>query len=263
MGSQCPKPGLKTIIVWGDSHARAVAPGFSAWARQAGWAYALYAQPGCAPLPGIERLNAEKRPGWLSCTPFVQQALEYILGNPDVKVVVLAARWAKQSGTYPDIPSGLTYLRPEGNHQEPNLALSQQTFADAITTLARQLTAAGKTVIVIGPVPELPLDPQRCLANENTLALRRWFAVSCDVDAKRVAGATVFLTGALRDLARNVPNTCLVEPAALLCDEATCKAHRDKLVYYLDANHLSASGAQAVIAQAQPIPCLERAARMQ
>ncbi|HEX7926484.1 MAG TPA: acyltransferase family protein, partial [bacterium] len=92
MGSQCPEPGRhrNTIFVWGDSHARAIAPGFADWARVHGWAYALYAEPGCTPLPGTERTASAGVVGWTECEPVIRRGWEYARDNSDVKIVVIA-----------------------------------------------------------------------------------------------------------------------------------------------------------------------------
>ncbi|HEX7926483.1 MAG TPA: SGNH hydrolase domain-containing protein, partial [bacterium] len=197
------------------------------------------------------------------CEAAWRRGWDYVRNNPDVNVVVVAGRWARVAGTYPDRPEREVYVRPIDSKLRISTALSQQTFETSLSGFVRDLANLGKRVILIGTTPEFSVQPRRCLANFDSLPLRRWFALPCDADARVVADSTAFLTRSLRSIAQQNPRTCLVEPIPFLCDGVTCPVQKNGLTYFRDENHLSMTGARALLAQAQaqPLACLEEALR--
>jgi peptidoglycan/LPS O-acetylase OafA/YrhL len=116
--------GQPLVLLWGDSHAADLFPGFRALQRQPGVRLAQYTASLCAP---ILELNVRNRPACLSVNSAVIQFIRTL--KPDV--VVLSALW-----DYPD---------PDHD---------KATRAEKLQQTIEQVKAAGvQKVIVIGSAP--------------------------------------------------------------------------------------------------------------
>lgn len=96
-------------------------------------------------------------------------------------------------------------------------------------------------VIVIGPVPELPGVPQRCI---QTSDFNRCNLSRAEFD-KRAAPVLAYM----RDTIAKYPNAELLEVADFFCDETTCPMMRDGYSLYWDNDHISVSAAEAFASQ--------------
>ena len=79
-----------SFLLWGDSHARAIANGVSISASASDKSGLISSVNGCPPLMGVDVLSVEE------CLPFNDKVFEYIKANPTLDTVILSARWAAQ-----------------------------------------------------------------------------------------------------------------------------------------------------------------------
>jgi hypothetical protein len=113
------------------------------------------------------------------------------------------------------------------------------------TLAAIAATGTKARVLVIGPTPELPFVPPRCIARRRLVDLdeRPCWSAASDLPLARSGMAEDDLD---RALARH-PETASFRPTRALCRDGRCNAaHAGKLIYS-DDDHLSASGARLLV----------------
>jgi peptidoglycan/LPS O-acetylase OafA/YrhL len=209
-----------SMVLWGDSHAAVYSAMLGDIAKGRGEALRVFTMWSCPPLTGWQ-IPGQK---WLEdCARLQDAAMRTILDTPSVRHVVLAARFG----------------------QVPVLADREGAIRAFEATLDRLLNA-GKQVIIVYPVPELP----RYRGRDGRLR-----SVSGDEGTALVSQRTAeFLStheAAFRTLdAFGEPAGLIrVYPHRALCDQDYCYAARDGMGYYSDQHHLSLEGA-AVVAPA-------------
>ena len=107
----------------------------------------------------------------------------------------------------------------------------------------RALTAAGKNVVLIQPVPEIGYDVPQAIG----LTLMR----GADPAALRVPRAAYLARQApvratLASLARQ-PGVSIVDPASLVCPDSACRVMKDGILLYRDDDHLSRAGVRELL----------------
>ena len=154
------------------------------------------------------------------CVKWLGQALDQLKTRPDVHTLMLVWRHGLYlSGDYPH-------------------ALPCPEYAAKLRSIVVDLTASGREVVVLAPVPELPRD--------IALHVRDWTADG------RALPALLWKDHrerhfALLELMETLPATIL-DPTAALCDAVWCYAATGGKAAYFDDDHLSLSGARRVIA---------------
>ena len=143
------------FLLWGDSHAAAALPGVDAAALRAGKAGYAAVRPACAPLLGVYRAD---QPGGPACARFGAEVIAFLSGRDDMPLVILDARWQLPSeGTVtgefrprPALLAEVSGTLPSGA-AEDNFAI----FEAGLRRTVAAVTATGRTVVVLGPVPEV------------------------------------------------------------------------------------------------------------
>jgi peptidoglycan/LPS O-acetylase OafA/YrhL len=223
------------IVVIGDSHADALAPGVAAYAERIGSAFGQLTKSSCPALWGYAAKVAGNVDSWRDCLRYQERAFAAVAEDPDVKLVFLASYWSSQ----------MHDLRSE-QHSAPT------SFEVALTDTAARLTAAGKRVVSIQDVPTFRIDPYARAVGSH-IPLRRalakllggseefHIAVPSDVipDASRVT---------LTALTRNLKKVHVIDPWARLCSRKGCRFATNKDIFYTDFQHITASGARLIFA---------------
>ncbi|MEQ1497579.1 MAG: acyltransferase family protein [Novosphingobium sp.] len=202
-----------TALLWGDSHGVEFAWLLGQEYAAKGQALIQRTRGSCPPLAGFDRA---KDPG---CAAFNADVLALLGKSPSITTVYLSALWAQ--GEYRDDPGALARL-------------------DA--TIAA-VTALGKRVVVIGPVPPQPWNVPRHLAHAAAFGTADQAIGAPLSDYQR---DTRWLTGAYpRWLAAGVR---VIDPARALIDGKHSRIVKDGVPLYFDSHHLSLAGARAVLA---------------
>lgn len=224
------KTGTPTFILWGDSHADAIVPAIDKAASVQGKTGFVAAHGHCAPFAGVDLPDH-------ACRPF-NNAVMKVIAAKNIGTVLLDARWAAHAGVVSAeieqfAETGAGTVRPR------NVAKAQAEFAASINKTVAVLLAAGKRVVIIGPVPEFEHSVPMDLAKMRLWHEQWEIAPSRDEFLSR----EVFVDAQLAKLAK-LPGVTLVEPGDELCPAARCATMTDGLPLYRDSNHLSVSGAE-------------------
>lgn len=230
-------------IVWGDSHAAALAPGVADYLESAGIDTYLASSAACPPMPGLKiQIEQDGRDiferGLPTCLAYNQHLLQWALSDPAVQGVVLAARWALWE-------SGLGYgvleaRSPFTIRLESDLGVGADAIRHSLIETSTRLREAGKTVVLMGQVPETPHYIPQCLAR-NALPLP--VRTSCGSTAQD-ARARLAPSDALLRSVSAASGALTILPSEILCDVDACAYSGDSGIYYFDDDHLSVVGAR-------------------
>lgn len=220
----------RSVLFIGDSHMQQYLPRLERVAeeRRAPVRTVMFkTMPGCAPVPGIERIGR-------GCIRFVEDAFA-LAHTPQVEIVVIGASWtgfAYRTDYYkPDDPEHvpLKFFTPE-------TAWVQQGFEK----LVRDLVAHGKKVVFVLSSPRgEAFDPKEMVRRDGFR-----FEVTIARTAIPREEATqdrVIVDQWLRNLAGQLGIT-LVDPADTLCSDSMCRTVDEAWnPLFKDQSHLRAS----------------------
>lgn len=223
--------------VLGDSHGVEIAYALAERLRPLDQGVLHLTFSGCQPALDFESSS----PG---CTAWMNKAVSYVEREPALTDVILVFRhsfylYGDQTRTFPHVPDSdpifLTDMAPEQ---------ARARYVANLTQIVSRLTASGKRVHIMAPVPDLPTHVERYTFARNPN------------DDRHKTGTTLAFYRArnayiLPVLARlhALPNVDLIEPARALCEIDQCASLIDGKAMYFDDNHLSVAGAQRLVAE--------------
>ena len=243
---------LQLLVIWGDSHAAALAPGLRSFAAAQNLGFAQLTKAACPPLigathvsPRIPRLGAE-------CLRFNQRALAALRADPRIPIVLLNADWAGLLMN--DWQDG--WLSADPSTHPPNTTESRSLFLSSLASTIHTLQSAGKQVILVNDVPTFDMDPFLRIRTQSIPA-RRALAHMLSVPNLADTGVAPPSTDpnfplAAQLLAQSATTAAvpLFDPTPALCTTPTlsapeplCSYRSGDTLLYDDSNHLSAAGA--------------------
>jgi peptidoglycan/LPS O-acetylase OafA/YrhL len=240
-GAQKPEAD---VILAGDSHAGVLAGNLGQLLQPRGLTLRSLTVVACPPLL-LEPSSALKLDALESgCVQRQREIAAYIVQS-SARTVVLLARWSLYTqGTVLTPGEGTEASDGPGNFVRAQVP--EAVMVQGYVAFIRRLTAAGKSVILVDPVPELGWHVPDTLFKKA--AFGQHTAVSLSYASYRTRHRAVLAAfDALRD-----PQVQVVQPATLLCDpagRAVCVSEQGGRVLYFDDDHLTLSGAQPVAEQ--------------
>jgi peptidoglycan/LPS O-acetylase OafA/YrhL len=220
----------ESFILWGDSHAGALAPALErvALAHNASGFIAFH--PACAPLLRLKRYDRS----FEDCGGFNDSVLEYIKTHP-VRTVFLHARWAiySEGQRYKQEPGGPALLARSLKWQDDNAAFNQLVHS----TLA-ELKALGPNVVIVASAPEVGVDVPTELARAYRSRMPLEIAPLLAEFMERQRRAFEVLRSAAAEFSAQI-----VYPHEMLCETSRCLVVKDQRPFYSDEHHLSVHGA--------------------
>ncbi|MFG1300233.1 acyltransferase family protein [Xanthobacter sp. V3C-3] len=234
--------GTYGVLVWGDSHAGATFLGVAEAAVAQGQTARLQTMAGCPPLFG--GLARQDQASGSVCAAFNAAVLEEAR-RIRPKVVVLVGRWAiwtTRAGSgfalvTDEIPGGM----------ERSKENSTRVFAHMVERTVAELRGLGAQVIFVGQAPEFATAPVRCVAQREFH--RTGESAGCYVqaraDVERAVGPANAMLSAAAQRHAGVATFLLSD---VLCTADRCSAGAGETFYYVDTDHLSATGARHAVA---------------
>lgn len=204
-----------TAALWGDSHGVELAFALGEKLERSGGAIVQRTRASCPPVVGY---TVASDPG---CRQSNANTLQHLLASHNIKRVYLVAFWASPA------------------YRQPGMI---RMIDDTIS----RLQAAGKQVVLIGPVPRQPFDVPRHLAHATA---RGTLASARGTNLAKYRDETSWLTSQYpRWTSRNV---AIIDPLAALGTGDHSRLSIGGKPAYFDSHHLSLTGARAVIASAR------------
>ncbi len=242
-------PGDEEVVLWGDSHAWALAPGVAEAAGAAGLRFRLISRSACAPLLGVLRLNARGAPDE-DCAAGARRAVEALKANESLSTLVIMSRWALVTETEPvgDEGGGRFFL-VAGEDRTRSVQASRAAFAAGLDRTVAELRGdlgPQVRIVLVEPTPELGFRAADCYARS-----RMWKApeTACaGPSSAAVAARQAFARDRLAEVAARYPNVEVLPVLDRLCDADRCATLRDGEVLYFDDDHLNRAGARLVVA---------------
>jgi len=236
--------GTPTFVLWGDSHAYALASTVGDVAATAGKVGVFAGSGGCSPLLGVSRTARRAFP----CEAFNDSVLNLIRHDDALETVLLASRWILTA-------DGRRYLNEGGadafvrdaQSQDVSVAENRAVFRRGLERTLAALHEAGKRVVVIGPVPEVGFDVP------TTLARNLWFKRNFQIEPSRISffERQRYVMETLYDLQRRF-GFQLIQPYQALCNDVKCSVKTNDRPLYVDDNHLSITGARKLYSLFEP-----------
>jgi len=223
-----------TFLLWGDSHALAMASAVNLSADKTGTTGLLAVRTACAPLLAMDS------PGERSCSEFNAAILENIGERPEIGTVILAARWAIwANGTRYKNESGrlMSLVDRESGETEAgdNAALFEIGLRRTITALEKQ----GKNIVLVTQVPEVGHDVPSATYSAKLTGRDVNAMIAPSIEEYRERTSIVTRVFGTLDAERHLT---IVDPGKLLCQGKNCRVVLDGTPLYRDDNHLSLRG---------------------
>jgi peptidoglycan/LPS O-acetylase OafA/YrhL len=212
-------PDQPTILLWGDSHAGHYLPAIAKLAAAQDAKGVARIRPGCLPLIRSGNL----KPSHLRCKESNAEALALLRARPDMSIVVLAGAWSTALIAAPE---------PE----------QRAAFESSLDETLSMLEAMGKTVVLLGQVPNLRFSLKDCMLKEFRFGVD---LPNCtEVPLSSLNGYERSTWTILGNLDRAHASVAMFLPHKYMCDGAVCRTTDDRQnPLYRDDNHLNARGA--------------------
>jgi peptidoglycan/LPS O-acetylase OafA/YrhL len=232
------------IMLWGDSHANAIAPAARRLANDGHFHLWQASLSSCPPLLGVDVAHVPRNH---RCREFNAQVLDAIR-RLHVQRVILAAYWSNYVPPLADtaVARWFDLYSPPGSLGSGADADNQRIFDAALNQTVRSLQALGVETWVVGQVPVqsefVPeLIARTALRGDNPSMV----GIPLTVHRERSA----FIEASVMRLGNLIHR---IDPASTLCASGTCICYANGRILYSDSNHLSADGAYFLSASLQP-----------
>ncbi len=207
----------RSIVVLGDSHARALSPAVEEIGRREGYRVYVLVYSGCS-ANSLEQIDRATGRAWEPCQEFKQWALDTIADlDPELVVVSTSAGRVIEPGTDTVLTGGKDFSH----------------YVDVLeqgwTVLFEQLGEVAERVYVVGNTPKLPRETGVCLSQGSPTLGDCAFAPG--PHARREAQASF----AAAEAAGAVP----VNAAKWFCAEGVCPAVVGSFITMRDSEHMT------------------------
>ncbi len=223
-----------TFLLWGDSHAVALSAEIANIAAAKGVTGEVAVVGGCGPflLEAIrnERFLRDK------CNVMARRVGEMLEAGA-YRHVVIAARWAVYS-------EGNRYdngALESDRFDTGDIAETRRLFRETLRGTVKRVLATGRTVTLIGPIPELRSHLPNAMLRALMRGETRDFSLPFEVFAERQAAVLATL-GELDQM----PGVRVIYPHTELCDGTACRTNDGGKPLYYDDDHLGLFGTKAI-----------------
>lgn len=254
-----------TVVLWGDSHAAALAPGLREIANAQGYAFAELTKASCPPAMGVTHFVPRHPRLAEECLRYNERAFDLIGKNDRIRMVMLHCAWAGY--LHRSWQDGWLATGRGSRSEMPDGKMAGAVLRQSLAETIRGLEAAGKQVIVFDDVPAFDFEPQWRIDTARIpmrRMLARWLgAKGADDPGSTAPGdddAAAMADSLLRQTLAGEAGATLVDLRAPLCSAAGQCAYRDgDRLLYLDNNHLSPAGARYALREfSLPAPASAR-----
>ncbi|NMG77184.1 SGNH hydrolase domain-containing protein, partial [Aromatoleum diolicum] len=208
---------------------------------------------GCVPLYGMAILKDGKLN---DCRRMVNAAIDYVVRTPEIGTVFLGGRWMAYA-------SGRELKDPPGHVSDEKLVLPEQAgtdhldraevFTRSLDETLRRLTTAGKRVVFLHAIPELPFDARDCIAWNPNRFVSRTPRPDCQFSREVNEVRNTEFRPLLDAVLAKYADIAVFDPIPLMCDAEVCRGRRDGMLLYRDDDHLSLDGSYWLGRQMRPL----------
>jgi len=233
----CPigPEGAPRVLVWGDSHVRALKEGLEQLAFETGTPALLIWRAGCPPLFGVTKSETAATPLQNEACTSANDQIQMALEQAPFDRTLLVGRWgyyAMGGGIGLDAHNRTT-LRIDGAS-----GAQDQQLAQGLAATVQALEAAGSDVTVLAPIPEIGPYDSRTVAR-----------LQAGLTSARAGTDQMTRTPRIEVETRAAPLQAVLTQLQTLdltdrfCTAEICSAIHDGTGQYFDNNHLTNSAA--------------------
>ncbi|MEO1695282.1 MAG: SGNH hydrolase domain-containing protein, partial [Pseudomonadota bacterium] len=239
----------RRYLLWGDSHAEALAPGIDFLAREAEATVQYAARDACPPLPGATQFPTARN---AKCPAFLD-AMRRVVEEQDITDVILAARWNLYAGGWPawgiESRQSEQFFLHDAETSSASLEENTRVLTRALRRLVTELTAEGRRVWIITQVPYagFRVPAELALARFSPIVSARAGPDRAQHDARAAPVEQM-----LADLAQP-DRVMILNPSQQLCATTPCLLADGSTPLYRDDDHLSREGALLIAPSLAPI----------
>jgi peptidoglycan/LPS O-acetylase OafA/YrhL len=236
--------GHPTIAIMGDSHAASLNRYLQTALESRGWSVAQFTKTSCPPLGFVAPGSAD----WKNCVTFNQKSLADVIGDRDIKTVVLAGYWLT---LFPPLMEQGRYV---AKGQEPSALSVEDSWGNlsaGLNDVVARLQTSGKRVYVVIDSPSLGFNPL-LLTLSDAIAPRRelkrllWNGDSSGLVAHSKEPNNQRLEALLRQVATS-HHAEMIDLYGALCSGSTCRYALNGQPFFEDPHHLTRLGAEFAI----------------
>ncbi|WP_238363817.1 acyltransferase family protein [Mesobacterium pallidum] len=257
---QCPigPEGAPKVLIWGDSHVRAVKEGLEDLAWDTGTPGLILWHAGCPPIFGVLKVESAATPAQDADCARDTETIRDALGTMEtVQHVLLVGRWAYYAtgaGVGLDRHNRIE-LYPVPDGPLPRVR-QDELLMEGLALTALELGAAFDQVFLLRQVPEMPRYNSRLVAREmahgrleeGTDAMRlRVRVTGAELEAR--SGPLEAAMVRMQEAGR----LTLIDTWPTFCKAEYCTAMPQGASWYFDGNHVTNSGARALIPALRPV----------
>ncbi|MCL4766233.1 MAG: acyltransferase [Hyphomicrobiaceae bacterium] len=222
-----------TFVLWGDSHAQMLSKSLSELAGSVDLKGHAVLRGGCPPFFLLE---TEYKDEFRKCHSSLRRVPRLIEAQEVVNVIIMA-RWA----SYAEYKDTTGERAGEFRLAPGDQARNREEFARLLRGTIERLRAPGRTVTLIGPVPELPVN----LPTAMIRGLMRGHRQDLSLPFADFARRQATVLGLLAELSK-LPGVRVLYPHRLLCSAERCRTVEAGRPLYVDDDHLSPLGVEAL-----------------
>lgn len=187
-----------------------------------------------------------KRPG---CSKWINEAVTYLESNDSIKNILLGFRYSyflygDQVRSYPKIPNKYPIIKPSKLHKTEDV---REIYWNSFSEIVRRLSASGKNIYLLYPIPELPIHIAKAITPFSILGNQTMVDLKKATSSKYYLARHSFILNKLDTLTYN-NNLFAIKPFEILCDKKYCPAVINETALYFDDNHLSVEGSMILLA---------------
>ena len=234
------------FVIWGDSHADAIAPAFRALANETGTSGWLVTLPGCAPLLGVVRISRDSS----GCDQFNDVVISAI-EQYDIRTVFLVGRWevnALGRTSWETSEGRGRVLLQDAYSKETSPAESRAVFERGVTRTLSRLDRGLRSVALLMDVPNTALDTPLFLARS---AMGGSIGPEVRIDIAARGGRVDSVDDLLARLSKQW-HALTIDPRLALCHGSECLVAKEGRSLYRDDHHLTAFGALQLVDLIRP-----------
>ncbi|OFW87828.1 MAG: hypothetical protein A3J37_01445 [Alphaproteobacteria bacterium RIFCSPHIGHO2_12_FULL_45_9] len=215
-------------VILGDSHADDKFNGIAKLDKTRNWM--LIGHKACPPVYGVNVIVFDAE-----CQGKSEKIIDWVIANKDIKTAVLSFY-----GHYEDkIVYSADHHRLKDIIKKSKITKDGDTKStdsellfDGLNTTVQKLTAAGKQVVVLSDVPDLPYFPKDCVRKGSDCEMKREL-----VDLRQRNHVEM-----LARLKQENADVMIFDPTLLFCNFKSCSFKYEDTVMYRDSHHLSLKG---------------------
>lgn len=231
-----PEEGRARFLVWGDSHAAALAPGIFKAGDEAGLRGVFVGAGACPPLEDFRTLTARDDTN-RRCHE-VNEAVFDLLAREKIPLVFMVARWTRAANGNGFGDEGMFF---DPNRIAPPVPGEDEKFAASLDATLARLKSIGVRAAVVQSVPEAGYIVPYALAKAMMAGRKVDLGPTAKTELRRDGRATEIIQTTAARYGADV-----IEPDPFFCDAKKCAVVRNGVPLYRDADHVTRATALAL-----------------